>query len=96
MSILIRRLDGPTKGHVYLERDDIAQILIDVGSAVMASCDDSQKAVGVNVETPEKPSEFTKMKLWELKAEARKQGVEIEGTGSQGRITKSDFLKALK
>ena len=93
---MIRRLDGPTMGQVYLERNDIAENLIMVGSAVMASHDDVQRAVGVPVETPGKSPAFDKMKLWELKAETRKRGLEIEGTGSQGRTTKSDFLKALK
>ena len=96
MSIRIRRLDGPTKGHVYLERDDLAEAMISTGQAVMAAHDDVQRAVGIAVEIPGKPSAFRKMKLWELKAEVRMRGLEIEGTGSQGRMLKSDFLKALK
>ena len=33
MGIAIRRLDGRLKGQVVVERDDIAENLIDVGSA---------------------------------------------------------------
>tara|TARA_R110000765_G_scaffold350091_2_gene440163 strand:+ start:636 stop:926 length:291 start_codon:yes stop_codon:yes gene_type:complete len=96
MSILIRRLDGKTKGHVYLERDDLAEAMISTGQAARASHDDMQRAVGEAIETPGKSSNITAMKLWELKAEARKRGIEIKGTGSKGRIRKSDFLEALK
>jgi len=96
MSIMIRRLDGPTKGQVYLERDDIAQNLIDVGSAVRASHSDLQRAVGAPVETPEGSSALSTMKVKELRAEAERRGIKVEGTGVQGRPRKSDLLKALK
>lgn len=31
----------------------------------------------------------------ELKAEAERRGIEVEGTGANGRVTKDDLLKAL-
>jgi hypothetical protein len=96
MSIMIRRLDGPTKGQVYLERDDIAQNLIDVGSAEMASHSDLQRAVGAPMEVPENSSALSEMKVRELKKEAKRRGVKVKGTGMQGGVTKSDLLKALK
>ena len=34
MGILIKRIDGSHAGQVYIERDDIAENLIDVGSAI--------------------------------------------------------------
>ena len=96
MSIMIKRLDGPTAGQVYLERDDIAENLIDVGSAVRAKFDDKQRAVSSAVETPESSSAFADMKVKTLKKMAEERGIEIEGTGVGGRVTRTDLEDALK
>ena len=95
MSIMIKRLDGPTAGQVYLERDDIAENLIMVGSAVRATFDDTQRAVPSAVETPESSSALSDMKVKTLKNMAEAQGVEVEGTGGGGRVTRTDLEKAL-
>ena len=95
MSIRIKRLDGPMKGQVYLVRDDVGQNLIDVGSAVLADFDERSVATEPAVETPEKSTAYADMKVKELKAEAEERGLEIEGTGTNGRVTRADLIKAL-
>tara|TARA_R100000808_G_scaffold489_1_gene2454 strand:+ start:1088 stop:1378 length:291 start_codon:yes stop_codon:yes gene_type:complete len=96
MSILIRRLDGLTKGHVYLERDDLAEAMISTGQAERAAHDDMQRAVATQVETPGKSAALENMKLSDLKQEAEKRELKVKGTGSKGRVTKADLLKALR
>ena len=95
MSIMIKRLDGPTAGQVYLERDDIAENQIMVGSAVRATIDDTQRAVPSAVETPESSSALSDMKVKTLKNMAEARGVEVKGTGVGGRVTRTDLEKAL-
>ena len=95
MSIMIKRLDGPTAGQVYLERDDIAENLIMVGSAVRATFDDPQRAVPSAVETPESSSALSDMKVKTLKNMAEALGVEVNGTGVGGRVTRTALEKAL-
>jgi hypothetical protein len=95
MSIMIKRLDGPTAGQVYLEREDVAENLIMVGSAVRATFDDTQRAVPSAVETPESSSALSDMKVKTLKNMAEAQGLEVKGTGVGGRVTRTDLEKAL-
>tara|TARA_Y100001951_G_C11233265_1_gene235926 strand:+ start:339 stop:632 length:294 start_codon:yes stop_codon:yes gene_type:complete len=96
MGIAIKRLDGPLKGQVYVERDDIAENLIDVGSAERASFGEQQVADAPAPETPESAKPIGKMTIDELKAELERRGISVEeGSGSGGGVLKKDLVDAL-
>lgn len=42
------------------------------------------------------PTGFDKLNLDELKAEADKRGLEVEGTGKDGNVLKADLVAALE
>ena len=97
MGIAIKRLDGPLKGQVYVERDDIAENLIDVGSAVLADFGEQNEATAPAVETPGSTKPVSRMTVSELKAELANKGINVpKGTGKDGAVLKSDLVDALK
>ena len=99
MGIVIKRIDGPQKGQVYVERDDIAQNLIDVGSAIEVSPELLERAMAQPVETPEivglNTDALKKSTVTELRAEAKRRKVKVKGTGNNKKVTKADLVKAL-
>ena len=96
MGIRIRILDGKTKGQVYIERDDLAEALIDTGQAERATFDDYTKATAPPAEKPGGNTALIRMTLKELRAEAVRRGIDVTaGTGSGGTVLKRDFVRAL-
>ena len=99
MGIAIRRLDGPYKGQVIVERDDIAENLIDVGSAELATFGEYSVSAAPPIETAEAPAAkaIGSMTRAEREEECLRRGVSVtSGSGSQGAILKSDLIAALK
>lgn len=97
MGIRIKRLDGPHVGMIYVERDDLAQNLIDVGSAELASFDDQTEATAPAAETPGSTKPISRMTISELKAELNRRGLSVEqGSGKDGTVLKSDLADALR
>ena len=97
MGIAIRRLDGRLKGQVVVERDDIAENLIDVGSAERVTFSEYSVSATPPVETAEEPSKpVEKMSRAELEAECARRGVEVtSGTDTDGAVLKKDLRAAL-
>ena len=100
MGILIKRIDGSHAGHVYIERDDIAENLIDVGSAIRVKPKVVERATAPEMETPEMTDmtagQLMKCTVPELKQECERRGINLnEGTGLNGKITKTDLVDAL-
>jgi len=97
MGIAIKRLDGPHVGQIYVERDDLAQNLIDVGSAVLANFDEQTEATAPAAETPGSTKPVSRMTVDELKAELTSRGISVEqGSGKDGAVLKSDLADALR
>ena len=53
MGIAIMRLDGPTKGEVYVERDELAEAMISTGQAERATFGQHNVSSPAAPETPE-------------------------------------------
>tara|TARA_R110000824_G_scaffold18676_5_gene73597 strand:- start:11033 stop:11332 length:300 start_codon:yes stop_codon:yes gene_type:complete len=97
MGTAIKRLDGPLKGQIYVERDDLAENLIDVGSAVLAGFDEQNEATAPAVETPGSSKPISRMTIGDLRAELTSRGISIpKGSGKDGAVLKSDLVDALK
>ena len=96
MGIAIIGLDGPTKGQVYVERDDLAEAMISTGQAERATFGQHNVSAPAAPETPEssKPVGF-KMSRAELEAEVERRGVSVTGSGKNGAVLKRDLVNAL-
>ena len=92
MGIAIRRLDGPSKGQVYVERDDLAEAMLATGQAERATFGQVNVAVPPPVETPELAK---KMSRAELEVEVERRGVSVSGSGKDGAVLKRDLIDAL-
>jgi len=95
MGIAIVRLDGPTAGQVYVERDDLAEAMISTGQAERATFGEHNVSSPAAPETPESSKPVGKLTLAELKAEAKRRGVAVSGSGKGGSILKRDLVDAL-
>ena len=99
MGLVIKRIDGPQKGQVYVERDDIAQNLIDVGSAIQVSPELLERAIAQPVETPEivglDTDAIKKATMTELRNECKRRKAKVVATGNNGKVLKADLVKAL-
>ena len=61
MGIAIVRLDGPTAGQVYIERDDLAEAMISTGQAERATFGEHNVSAPAAPETPESSKPVGKM-----------------------------------
>jgi hypothetical protein len=95
MGIAIVRLDGPTAGQVYVERDDLAEAMLATGQAERATFGQVNVAVPPPVETPESAKPVGKMSRAELVAEVERRGVSVSGSGKNGSVLKGDLVDAL-
>lgn len=95
MGIAIRRLDGPLRGQVYVERDDLAEALISTGQAERATFGEHNVSSPAAPETPEKSKPIGKRTRAELEAEAKRRGVAVSGSGKGGAVLKRDLVDAL-
>ena len=95
MGIAIMRLDGPTKGQVYIERDDLAEAMISTGQAERATFGQHNVSSPAAPETPESSKPVGKMTRTELEAEAERRGVSVSGSGKNGSVLKGDLVDAL-
>ena len=96
MLVAIRRLDGRSRGLVSMVRDDLAQNLVDVGSAVyVKDYPGFETAQAPPLETAEQKPVGVRMTRKELERVAKERGVSVVGTGRGGKATKSDLLAAL-
>ena len=95
MGIAIVRLDGPTAGQVYIERDDLAEAMISTGQAERATFGEHNVSAPAPPETPESSKPVGKMSRAELEAEAERRGVVVSGSGKSGAILKRDLVDAL-
>ena len=96
MLVAIRRLDGRYRGQVIMVRDDLAQNLVDVGSAVYVKDHPGHEtAQAPPLETAEHQPINARMTRPELERSAKDRGVTVKGTGLRGRVTKPDLLAAL-
>ena len=95
MGIAIVRLDGPTKGQVYVERDDLAEAMISTGQAERATFGQHNVSSPAAPETPESSKPVGKMTRTELEAEAERRGVSVSGSGKNGSVLKGDLVDAL-
>ena len=87
-------------GQVMIERDDIAENLIDVGSAIRVESKVVERAVAPPMETPEMTDmtagQLMKCTVPELRDELKRRGITLdEGSGHNGKITKNDLVDAL-
>ena len=100
MGIAIVRLDGPTAGQVYIERDDLAEAMISTGQAERATFGAHNVSSPAAPETPETPETLesskpvSKMTRTELEAEVERRGVSVSGTGKNGAVLKGDLVDA--
>ena len=95
MGIAIVRLDGPTAGQVYIERDDLAEAMISTGQAERATFGAHNVSAPASPETPESSKPVGKMSRAELEAEAERRGVSVSGSGKSGAVLKRDLVDAL-
>ena len=95
MGIAIVRLDGPMKGLVYVERDDLAEAMIATGQAERATFGEHNVSAPAAPETPESSKPVGKMSRAELEAEAERRDVSVSGSGKGGAILKRDLVDAL-
>jgi hypothetical protein len=96
MGIAIMRLDGPTKGQVYIERDDLAEAMISTGQAERATFGQHNVSSPSAPETPESSKAVSAMSRAELEAEIERRGISIDtGSGKGGSILKRDLIDAL-
>jgi pyruvate/2-oxoglutarate dehydrogenase complex dihydrolipoamide acyltransferase (E2) component len=96
MAIAIRRLDGRFRGHTIMERDDLAQNLVDVGSAeYVKDFPGHETAAAPPVETAEHKPISARMTRSQLQDMAEERGVKVSGTGRGGAVTKADLIAAL-
>ena len=95
MGIAIVRLDGPTAGQVYVERDDLAEAMISTGQAERATFGQHNISSPAAPETPESTKAVGKMTRAELEAEAKRRGVSVSGSGKGGAVLKRDLVDAL-
>lgn len=79
-------------GAVFELEDAKADRLIKIGVAEEATDKDVEKD---NVEKVENGIDVDKMTVNELKQIAEQQGLEVEGTGAKGAVTKVDLIEAL-
>jgi len=95
MGIAIIRLDGPTKGQVYVERDDLAEAMLSTGQAERATFGQHNVSSPAAPETPESSKPVGKMTRTELEVEAERRGVSVSGSGKNGSVLKRDLVDAL-
>ena len=98
MGIAIVRLDGPTAGQVYIERDDLAEAMLATGQAERATFGAHNVSVPAEPETPETPESSEpvgEMTRAELEAEVERRGISVSGSGKGGAILKRDLVDAL-
>jgi hypothetical protein len=95
MGIAIVRLDGPTAGQVYIERDDLAEAMISTGQAERATFGEHNVSAPAAPETPESGKPISGMSRAELEAEAERRGVSVSGSGKSGAVLKRDLVDAL-
>ena len=95
MGIAIVRLDGPMKGLVYVERDDLAEAMIATGQAERATFGEHNVSAPAAPETPESGKPVASMSRAELEAEAERRGVSVSGSGKGGEVLKRDLVDAL-
>jgi len=95
MGIAIVRLDGPTAGQVYVERDDLAEAMISTGQAERATFGEHNVSAPAAPETPESSKPVGKMSRAELVAEVERRGVSVSGSGKGGAVLKRDLVDAL-
>lgn len=96
MGIAIMRLDGPLKGQVYIEREDLAEAMIATGQAEQATFGTTSVSAPPSPETPESSKSIGAMTRKELEAEVERRGITIDsGTGKGGKILKRDLVDAL-
>jgi len=95
MGIAIVRLDGPTAGQVYVERDDLAEAMISTGQAERATFGQHNISSPAAPETPESSKPVAKMTRAELEAEVERRGVSVSGSGKGGAVLKRDLVDAL-
>ena len=95
MGIAIVRLDGPTAGQVYIERDDLAEAMIATGQAERATFGEHNVSAPASPETPESSKPVGKMSRAELEAEVERRDVSVSGSGKGGAILKRDLVDAL-
>jgi len=95
MGIAIVRLDGPTAGQVYVERDDLAEAMISTGQAERATFGEHNVSAPASPETPESSKPVGKMSRAELEVEAERRGVSVSGSGKNGAVLKRDLVNAL-
>jgi len=95
MGIAIVRLDGATKGQVYVERDDLAEAMISTGQAERATFGQHNVSSPAAPETPESSKPVGKMSRAELVAEVERRGVSVSGSGKNGSVLKGDLVDAL-
>ena len=96
MGIAIIRVDGPTAGQVYIERDDLAEAMISTGQAERATFGEHNVSSPAAPETPESSKPAGSMTRLELEEEAERRGVRLgTGSGKNGSILKRDLVDAL-
>ena len=95
MGIAIVRLDGPTAGQVYIERDDLAEAMISTGQAERATFGAHNVSAPAEPETPESSEPVGEMTRAELEAEVERRGISVSGSGKGGAILKRDLVDAL-
>jgi len=95
MGIAIVRLDGPTAGQVYIERDDLAEAMIATGQAERATFGEHNVSAPAAPETPESSKPVGRLTRAELEAEVERRGVSVSGSGKSGAVLKRDLVDAL-
>ena len=95
MGIAIVRLDGPTAGQVYIERDDLAEAMISTGQAERATFGEHNVSAPAAPETPESSKPVGRLTRAELEAEVERRGVSVSGSGKSGAVLKRDLVDAL-
>jgi len=95
MGIAIVRLDGPTAGQVYVERDDLAEAMISTGQAERATFGQHNISSPAAPETPESSKPVGKMTRAELEDEVKRRRLSVRGSGKGGGVLKRDLVNAL-
>jgi hypothetical protein len=95
MGIAIVRLDGPTAGQVYVERDDLAEAMISTGQAERATFGQHNISSPAAPETPESSKPVGKMTRVELEDEVKRRRLSVSGSGKSGGVLKRDLVDAL-
>jgi hypothetical protein len=95
--VKVKRIPGNRKQ--FLANNKIVEDgqIFDVHEKVYAANKDALQVVEEDGEAAkDQTPDYTKMKFEEVKAEADKRGLEVEGSGKDGNVIKSDYEKALK